>query len=515
MVAKRMEMSKQLVIGELLTRIAQKSPKLESFVFENRRYTYEESNKRVNRLANGLMELGIGSGDKVAVLFLNALELVECYFAISKIGAVAVPLNFRLVGPELIYQITQSESKIVVFGKVFEETIASIKNDLPNVGNYIGINQGQNADNIDYDELLQKQTDEEPEIIVSDDDPAFIVYTSGTTGKPKGAVLTHKNLIMDALNIVSEINFPHNPRWLCVPPLFHAAALGLFLAVMVKGGSTIIVEQFVPQEIPKMLEEEKISFLFLVPAMWIFVLQVPNVDGFDLSALKIGVTGAAIMPVEVKKQIFGMFPEMLIYDVFGQTEMSPCTTMLKHSDALRKPGSVGQRITNVEARIVDQNGNDVKVGEVGEIVYRGPTTMKEYYNKPKETEEAMEGGWFHSGDLVREDDEGYIYVVDRAKDMIISGGENIYAAEVEEVIFKHPKVLEVAIIGVSDQQWGEAVKAVVVPKEGETINEEEIVSHCKENLASYKKPKSVEIIESLPRNAAGKVMKFKLRGQFK
>jgi len=509
-----MENSRQLLIGELIKRNSRKMPNKDAFVFGSRRYSYSEANKRINRLANGLCGLGIKKGDKISVLFLNSVELVECYFAISKIGAVVVPLNFRLVGAELIYQITQSDSKIVVFGKAFEETILSIKNNIPDIEHFIGLEQAKSDAIIDYDTFLQDHTDEEPSVIIDDDDPAFIVYTSGTTGKPKGAVLTHKNLLMDSLNLLAEINFPRDPRWLCVPPLFHAAALGLFITITMQGGTTIIVEQFVPQDIPPILFEEKISFLFLVPAMWIFLLQVPNIGDYDLSALKIGVTGAAIMPIEVKKQILERFPEMQIFDVFGQSEMSPCTTMLKHADTIRKPGSVGQRIVNVEARIVDRNGNDVSVGEVGEIVYRGPTTMKEYYKKPKETEEAMDQGWFHSGDLVREDEEGYIYVVDRAKDMIISGGENIYAAEVEEVIFAHPKVLEVAIIGIPDDKWGEAVKAVVVPKEGEKISEDEIISHCQANLASYKKPKSVEIIEILPRNAAGKVMKFKLREQY-
>jgi len=366
----------------------------------------------------------------------------------------------------------------------------------------------------DYDEFLKDKKEDEPLVLVRDDDPAFIVYTSGTTGKPKGAVLTHKNLMMDGLNLLGEMDFPQDTRWLCVPPLFHAAALGLFLTVVLRGGTTIIVEQFVPQKIPQMLVDEKISFVFLVPAMWIFLLQVPNINEYDCSELKIGVSGAAIMPVEVKKQVLEQFPKMMIYDIFGQTEMSPCTTMLKHADAVRKPGSVGQRIMNVEARVVDYEGNDVKVGDVGEIVYRGPTTLREYYKNPEATEEAMAGGWFHSGDLVREDEDGYIYVVDRAKDMIISGGENIYAAEVEEVIFSHPKVLEVAIIGTPDQKWGESVKAIVVPKEGENISEEEIIAHCQEKLASYKKPRSVEIIEILPRNAAGKVKKFILKEQY-
>ena len=511
----QIQMSKELVIGELIARWARKDPDKEALVFENNRLSYKEINNRINQLAHALLKLGIKKGDKLSLLFFNAIEQVECYFAIAKIGAVSVPLNFRLIGAELIYQIDQSDSKVVIFGKAFEEIVGSIRKDLHRVIHYIGIDQINNDKVIDYNELLSSGSEEEVHIFVKDDEPAFIIYTSGTTGKPKGAVLTHKNLLMNSLNLTSEMPVSGNVRSLCIPPLFHMAALGLFLTIVLKGGTTILAEQFVPEEIPKILVDEKISFIFLVPVMWIFLLHVSDIKEYDFSELTSGVSGAAIMPVEVKKQIMEQFPDMALYDVFGQTEMSPCTTMLKHVDAFRKQGSVGQRILNVEARIVDQNGDDVKTGEVGEIVYRGPTVLKEYYNNPEATKEAMSGGWFHSGDLVKEDEEGYIYIVDRAKDMIISGGENVYAAEVEEVIFTCPKVLEVAVIGVHDDKWGESVKAVVVSKQDQNLTEEDIISHCKDKLASYKKPKTVEIIETLPRNATGKVMKFQLREKFK
>jgi acyl-CoA synthetase (AMP-forming)/AMP-acid ligase II len=511
----RMQISKELVVGELIARWARRTPDKEILVFENKRVTYKEIDNRINRMANVLLKQGIKKGDKVSLLFFNAIEQVESYFAIAKIGAVSVPLNFRLVGEELVYQIDQSDSKVLIFGKVFEEIVESIRKDLPKVSHYILVDQANKDKTLDYNKLLSSGSEEEPHIFIKDDDPAFIIYTSGTTGKPKGAVLTHKNLLMNSLNLTAEISFSGNVRSFCIPPLFHMAALGLFLTVVLKGGTTVIAEQFVPEEIPKILVDEKISFMFLVPVMWIFLINVPGIKEYDFSELTSGFSGAAIMPVEVKKQIMEIFPGMALYDVFGQTEMSPCTTMLKHADSLRKQGSVGQRILNVESRIVNQKGDDVKIGEVGEIVYRGPTVLKEYYKNPEATKEAMAGGWFHSGDLVKEDEEGYIYVVDRAKDMIISGGENVYAAEVEEVIFTCPKVLEVAVIGVPDAKWGESVKAIVVSKPELNLTEDDIINHCKDKLASYKKPKSVEIIDALPRNATGKVMKFKLRENFK
>jgi acyl-CoA synthetase (AMP-forming)/AMP-acid ligase II len=509
------DVSSQLVLGELLLRWVRKQPEKLALRYNSRNYTYAMFNERVNRLANGLSDLGIAKGDKVSLLLLNCNEILECYFALAKLGAVAVPLNFRLAGPELSYQINQSDSRALILGEAFLSVIQGIRGELSQVRHFILAGTAKEADMLDYEALLVGGAHAEPCVYVEDDDPLFIMYTSGTTGKPKGAVLTHKSVLMDSVNIAQEIGLGNDERYLCVPPLFHMAAAAVTITMIYVGATTTICDNFVPQEIPKMIQEEGITLLFLVPAMWIFLLQVPGLQDFELGSVRIGVTGAAVMPTEVKNQIMSRFPNAGIYDIFGQTEMSPCTTMLKAEDALRKPGSVGRRIINVEARVVDSDDNDVPIGEIGEIVYRGPTVMKEYYRNPEATEEVMAGGWFHSGDLVREDEEGYIYVVDRKKDMIISGGENIYAAEVEEVLFAHPKILEAAVIGVEDPEWGEAVKALVVAKEGETLDEQEVTEHCKSRLAGYKKPKTVEFLESLPRNAAGKVMKFQLREKYK
>ncbi len=512
--SKQPDTSSQLVLGELTARWARKQPGKNAVCYNNRHFTYAVFNERVNRLANSLANLGIAKGDKVSLLFLNCNQILEGYFALGKLGAVAVPLNFRLAGPELSYQINHSDSRALIFGKDFLPVIKSIRKDLPNVEHLIIADRGNEEGLLDYEDLLVKGLHAEPCVYVDDDDPLFIMYTSGTTGKPKGAVLTHKNVLMDTINIAQEIGLSEKEHYLCVPPLFHMAAAAVAITMLYIGASTTICDNFVPQDIPGIIQDEKITLLFLVPAMWIFLLQVPDIQNFDLDSIRIGVTGAAVMPTEVKNKIMSRFPNAGIYDIFGQTEMSPCTTMLKAEDALRKPGSVGRRIINVDARVVDFEGKDLPPGEIGEIVYRGPTVMKEYYKNPGATEEAMAGGWFHSGDLVREDEEGYIFVVDRKKDMIISGGENIYAAEVEEVLFSHPKILEAAVIGVGDPQWGEAVKALVVAKQGEVLDESEIIEYCKERLAGYKKPKTVEFLDSLPRNAAGKVLKFKLRQQY-
>jgi fatty-acyl-CoA synthase len=285
--------------------------------------------------------------------------------------------------------------------------------------------------------------------------------------------------------------------------------------MLLVGGTAIITDRFVPDDILQSIEKEKITYLLLVPAMWILLLESPNINNFDTSSLKRVLTGASVMPIAIKKKILQHFPNARLSDSFGQTEMSPTTTILKPVDVIRKQGSVGKPVITIEARIVDENDNDVPQGEVGEIVYRGPTTMKEYYRDPEATAEVMRNGWFHSGDLVQADEEGYIYVVDRSKDMIISGGENIYAVEVEDVLYAHPAIMEASVIGVPDPVWEEAVKAIVVLKQGQQASEAEIIEHCKHNLAGYKKPKSIEFVDEIPKTATGKVQKFKLREKYK
>jgi fatty-acyl-CoA synthase len=504
-------LSSQFILGEMPVKWARKTPEKEAFVHNENRCTYLQFNERINKLANGLTELGIRKGDKVAVLFLNCIEIVECYFAVSKLGAVVVPLNFRLVARELTYQIEHSDSAVLIFGEQYVKTINSIKQNIPNVEEYICVCQKSPPGIRSYEDFLQAQSADDPLVAVSDDDPAFIMYTSGTTGKPKGVVLTHKNLLANVFNNWIELRGSSDERLLCIPPIFHVGATANILKTVFLGGTCILRDQFIPDEIPRIIEEEKITFLLLISSMWISFLQVPEIKKYDMSPLRIGLTGGAVIPTEVKKNILKEFPNLQLSDNFGQTEMSGGATLLKCEDMLRKPGSVGKPFYNVEVRIVDKDDNDVPVGDVGEIVFRGTTVMKEYYKNPIETANTMRGGWLHSGDLVRADDEGYIYVEGRSKDMIISGGENIYPAEVEDVLYTHPDILEAAVVGMPDAKWGESVKAFVVLKEDRKLTEVEIIEHCRKNLAGYKKPKFIDFMDALPKNATGKILKYKLK----
>jgi fatty-acyl-CoA synthase len=508
---------RQLALGELLSRQARTYPDREALVFEGRTYTYGDFDRRTDRLANALASRGVEKDGKVALLFFNCSEMVEVVFAACKAGAVNVPLNFRLKGQEILYQLTDSESRVTFFGDEFVAVLDEIRAEVPCM-RFVCVGAGVPEWAEPYEDFLASGREGPPAVPVYDDDPAFIMYTSGTTGRPKGAVLTHKNQMMNVLNclfvILTVLDEIEQERVQFVGPLFHEAALALCLVTIYQAGAMHILRFFEPEKIMRQIQDSRLTSTFLPPVMSTFLLNSVDVNAYDTSTLRIYISGAAILPTETRRQINAAFPNVNLFDVFGQTEMSPVTCMLKPADAERKTASVGQAVYNVEIRVVDEDDRDVPRGEVGEIIYRGPTVMKEYYRNPEATAETLHGGWFHSGDMVRQDEEGFYYVVDRKKDMIVSGGENIYPAEIEEVLYLHPKILEVAVIGVFDEEWGESVMAVVVAKPGEELTADEVIAWCADNLASYKKPRRVDFVEALPRNAAMKVLKTELRATY-
>jgi fatty-acyl-CoA synthase len=514
-------LGRRLLLGEIMARNARKFPDKEALIHGKTRLTYKQLNARINRLAHALLGLGIGKGAKVAILSHNCHQFLEAYFALAKIGGVAVPLNFRLATDELKYIINHSEAEALIVLETLSDTVKNIRRDLPQVKHYISISDKPLDGMLHYESWIAGYPDDEPLVLVEEEDPVFIMYTAGTTGRPKGAVLTHKNEMVQWMLMGMFIRTEPavadmtEYRALAAPPIFHLAAFGFCQFVFFDGQTVVLPTQvFDPAEVMRLIEDENINVVLLIPVMAFFILLLPDMGKYDTRSLRVWISGAAILPTETRKQISQCFPNVNIFDLFGQTEMSPVVCGLRPSDVAGHEASVGKAIPFVEIRLVDDNDNDVPVGAVGEAVYRGPTVMKEYYRDPEATARAMRNGWFHSTDLFRQDNEGFLYVVDRKKDMIVSGGENIYPAEVEEVIYRHSKVVECAVIGVHDDQWGESVKAVVVCKKGESVTEEEIIEHCKEHLASYKKPRSVDFVDSLPRNAAGKVLKTVLRQEY-
>lgn len=512
-------LSKQLLVGEVLSRNAQKFPDHEAFVIQGRRLSYQYLDRRVNQLANALSARGVARGDKIAVLMRNRQEVLQTFFAVAKLGAVNVPVNIRLTAAEILYILNNSKTRVLFVEGEFLGVVEKIAADLSCVEEIILVGDPGSRGYAQFDEIVRAGHSDRPPVYIDDEDEAFIIYTAGTTGKPKGALLTHKNMISNSLDIIHENNLSHprrpdlpylQPKILTVAPLFHVAGIINIIRTMIEK-KTIVLMDFDPEGILKTIESEKITYIFLVPTMWRILLGNPHLGDYDVSSIRIAGYGADAIENSLKERILEHFPNAGLFEAFGQTEMSATTTFMKHQDALRKEGSVGLPLRMLSMRLVDGDMNDVALGEVGEIVYRGPGMFKGYYNNPEETAKAFEGGWFHSGDLGKMDREGFLTIVDRKKDMILSGGENIYSAEIEAVLQDHPDVQEAAVIGVPDAKWGQAVKAYVVLGTDNAVSYDDLIEFCTQHLARFKRPKQVEFIDALPRSATGKVLKKVLR----
>ncbi|MCH6561926.1 MAG: long-chain-fatty-acid--CoA ligase [Myxococcales bacterium] len=516
----RLNAARRMSHGEQIARIARKLPAKVAFRFLGEQRTFAELDRRVTRLARALAERGVEFGDRVAVLLPNGLEIVEAYFAIMRLGAICVPINFRLVAHEVAHIARDSGARALILHEELAEAGAKARAELPALGFCLVVGSSTAAAGADaelYEQALAHASDAPLTLDVPEHAPAFIMYTSGTTGRPKGAVLSHFNLIMNTMNSMIEMGIRGSEEvWLSGLPLFHIGALNGILNYVMSGGTSVIqpTGHFDAAEVVDQLERERITGAFFVASQWQAICAVPGVRKRKFSLRRIAWGASSALP-SVLQAMAETFPGVPMYTFFGQTEMSSVTTMLDGKDAIRKLGSVGQPVINVELRIVDDEMRDVPRGEAGEVVYRAPTVMQGYWNDPEATAEAFAGGWFHSGDICRMDEEGYITVVDRKKDMIISGGENIYSAEVEAAIESHPEVREVAVIAVPDPKWMETPKAVIVPRDpAHPPSPAEIIAHCAERLASYKKPSSVVIADELPRNASGKVLKTVLREKY-
>lgn len=495
-----------------LERHAMMQPDAPALRFVGNTMTWADLRRRVAALVGALSGRGVGFGDRVMILMLNRTEFVESVLAANMIGAIAVPLNFRLTPTEIAVLVEDCVAHVMLTEAALAPVAIGVRNIQPLLS-VIVVAGGSSQDSVfGYEDLLNEAGDVHEPVDIPNDSPALIMYTSGTTGRPKGAVLTHANLTGQAMTALytSGANINSDVGFVGVP-LFHIAGIGNMLTGLLLGLPTVIypLGAFDPGQLLDVLEAEKVTGIFLVPAQWQAVCTEQQARPRDLR-LRVLSWGAAPAPDALLRQMSATFPETQILAAFGQTEMSPVTCMLLGEDAIAKRGSVGRVIPTVAARVVDQNMNDVPVGEVGEIVYRAPTLMSCYWNNPEATAEAFAGGWFHSGDLVRMDSDGYVWVVDRKKDMIISGGENIYCAELENVLASHPDIAEVAVIGRADEKWGE-VPIAVAAVTNDDLRIEDLGEFLTDRLARYKHPKALEIVDALPRNPAGKVLKTELR----
>ncbi|MQY27129.1 fatty-acid--CoA ligase FadD5 [Nocardia aurantia] len=495
---------------------AQMRPEAVAIRYRGEDITWKQFHERSQRFADALARRGVGFGDRVLILALNHPQYLEAVLGITALGAIAVPVNFRLTPPEVAYLVADSGATAIVTDSVLQPLALGVRAQAPALNTVFVIGGSTGEGVLGFEDVLTEGGESHTPLDIPEDTPALIMYTSGTTGSPKGAILTHSNLNSQALTCIRAMDLTPDTVGFCTSPLFHIAGLGSLVPYFVLGARFVLhpLGAFDATEFLDAVEAEQATAAFCVPAQWQLICEEPTVKERNL-ALRMLSWGAAPASDSVLRAMADCFPQAQNVAVFGQTEMSPITCVLEGKDALRKLGSVGRVIPTIAARVVDDECNDVAPGEIGEIVYRGPSLMLGYWNKPEATAEAFSGGWFHSGDLVKQDEDGFVWVVDRKKDMIISGGENIYCAEVENVLFAHPKIHEAAVIGRAHEKWGEVPVAVVALADpADTLTLEELEPFLNENLARYKHPKHLVVVPELPRNASGKVVKVDLRKDY-
>lgn len=500
----------QTNIGLFLAKRALLDPDRIGIVFEGRELSYRELNARANRVAAAFTSIGVKSGDRVGVLLANSPEFVECFFGLAKIGAIVVPLNWRLTAPELAFIANDAGISALVYGTEYTQNVAALRGSIP-ATTCVAVGDAPAGDR-SYAALTAAASDTEPAPVGAGNDALVLMFTSGTTGKPKGAVLTHDNLFYDSCTVQMSADWRRGDRVLVALPLFHIGALIYVVIATHIGATTVLMKAFDPVGFLKTLQDQKISSFLGVPAMLHFMLQVPTLKDFDLSSVRWALCGTAPVPVTLI-QAWAQHG-IAIQQVYGLTECSGGAAVLSSERALDKVGSTGLPMFHTDIRVVDVHGKNAVHGQIGEIIIRGPHVMREYWKNPQATAETVRDGWLYTGDLGKRDQEGYLYIVERKKDLIISGGENVYPAEVESVLTALPQCAEVAVIGIPDPDWGEAVCAVVRLKEGQSLTLAEVVAHCTSELGKYKIPKKLVVSNvPLPRNPTGKLLKRVLREQ--
>jgi fatty-acyl-CoA synthase len=493
-------------VGSWPARRARMTPRLTAIVHAERALTYAALADRVTRLAHALRGVGVGSGDRVAYVGPNHPALAETLFAAGLLGAVFVPLNTRLAVPELAYNLDDSGAETLIWAPELAEAVAELR-DTVKVREYIAVADG-------YEQLLAAADSAPLDEPVGLDDTCMIQYTSGTSGRPKGVMLSHGNITWNCYNILLDIDVSSDEVSLVSAPMFHTAALNqLFLPTVLKGGTSVLMSAFDPDRAFDLIAAHRVTWMFGVPTMFLTMAQSPRWAAAELSSVRTLMCGGAPVP----EALIHTYQQrgLTFLQGYGLTETSPGALFLRAADGVRKAGTAGTPCFFTDVRVVRPDGTDVAPGEVGEVVIQGPNVMRGYWQLLDATETVFAtDGWFRSGDAAVVDDEGYIRIVDRVKDMFISGGENVYPVEVEHVLHEHPAVADCAVIGVPDEKWGEVGRAVVVPRDGVGVSADELLGFLAGRLAKYKIPKSVVLVDALPRNATGKLLRARLRDQY-
>jgi acyl-CoA synthetase (AMP-forming)/AMP-acid ligase II len=499
-----------MLIYEMLQASADRLPDKTALICDEERLTYQELRQKVLAFAFHLQQWGIKKGDRVALLFPNCNEMAMAYYACAAIGAVSVPLNNRLIAKELLYIVNDAGASLMVVGYQFWDISQQIRPELATVKDFVYAGPERKPGGHYFKDWLSLTGSPDlPDL--SPDDTATIMYTSGTTGLPKGAMMSHRNIFTNARNCGAVLNYKESDVTLIVVPLFHVTGLNSQLVAFIYiGGTCVIMKAYKTADMIEAIERHRITVLFNVPTMYVLMLINETLNQRDVSSVRLAAYGGAPMDketiIQLKKRL-----GVDLYNAYGLTECSSLCTVLPACDAVRKAPSVGLPVTGVQVKAVDSEGREVPAGDPGQLLMKGPNIVKGYYNKPEATQKGIVEGWLHTGDVARIDDEGYVFIVDRMKDMIVRGGENIYSIEVESVLSSHPKVLESAVVPEPHPIFGEVVRACVVLRPETEATQEEIIEYCRKNLADFKVPARVVFLNELPRNPGGKVIKGRLR----
>ncbi len=506
-------------VRELIERNALSFPNREALVFGERRLTHQTYAQRALRLASALQRLGLRRQDRVAVLAMNSIEIYETYAAAEVGGYIAVPINFRLVVPEIVQVLRDSGARILIFESQYTQTVARLRAEPTAITHYICMGAADFA--LSYEQVVAEGDPGGPPFRPGPQDYAWLLYTSGTTGRPKGVPWAQEKILCSARMCAMASEMTGETRLLQVTPAFHVGGKGYVLGTAWEGGCTVLHRAFDAVAMLETLQQERITHTFMVAAMVQAILSVPNVERYDLSSVKQIFSAAAPIPVPVLRRAIALLGPVFSIQ-YGCTEVGSISALPRWqvnpnggAEDLRRLGSVGRVSAEIEMELRDEQGNTVPVGTPGEVVVRSPSMLDSYWNDAGATIEAIRDGWYHTGDIGVYDEQGYLYLVDRKKDMIISGGENIYSREVEEALASHPAVADVAVVGVPDPKWVETVKGVVCLRSDQRVSEADLIAHCKTRIASYKCPKSIEFVTELPRLATGKIDKPGLRARFR